>query len=363
MKKTISIASLLLVTIFLQATIRTVSNVPATLAQFNTIQAAVDASNNGDTVYVHGSPNAYSSFTITNKQLVIIGPGWSPNKDLPLSASVAGLTISGASSGGTEIQGLVITSTFDLNTNHPDNLRIIRNYFIGSQTFYIQQGGTTYIGYLFEGNVFDNSQIIAATNSTYQNFIFQNNYFYESGCCVGGNIQGFFNSVNVLINHNLFFGPASDTRDVFNSNCRFLTVTNNIFVRRNASNQNSFSTFNNNITFYPAGSTPPSDPWAVNSNVNGGGNVSNQDPQMAAQSSVNAGTNNALANYTIAAGPSNNSGSDGKDMGLLYDASGSLNWTNSRTSRIPFIYSMNITNPTIPAAGSLSVQVEARKSN
>jgi hypothetical protein len=363
MKKTISIASLLLVTIFLQATIRTVSNVPATLAQFNTIQAAVDASNNGDTIYVHGSPNVYSSFTITNKQLVIIGPGWSPNKDLPLSASVAGLTISGASSSGTEIQGLVITSTFDLNTNHPDNLRIIRNYFAGSQTCYIQQGGTTYIGYLFEGNVFDNSQIIAATNSTYQNFIFQNNYFYESGCCVGGNIQGFSNSVNVLINHNLFFGPASDTRDVFNTNCRFLTVSNNIFVRRNAGNQNSFSTFNNNITFYPAGSTSPSDPWAVNSNVNGGGNVSNQDPQMASQSSVNAGTNNALANYTIAAGPSNNSGSDGKDMGLLYDASGSLNWTNSRMSRIPFIYSMNITNPTIPTAGSLSVQVEARKSN
>lgn len=51
-----------------QATVRTVSNVPSTLAQFNTIQAAVDASNNGDTVYVHGSPNQYAGFTITNKK-------------------------------------------------------------------------------------------------------------------------------------------------------------------------------------------------------------------------------------------------------------------------------------------------------
>jgi hypothetical protein len=84
---------------------------------------------------------------------------------------------------------------------------------------------------------------------------------------------------------------------------------------------------------------------------------------MAAQSAVNAGTDNALSDYTIAAGPANNSGSDGKDMGLLYDATGSLNWSISRTSRLPFVYSMNITNPTIPQAGTLNVQVEARKNN
>jgi hypothetical protein len=84
---------------------------------------------------------------------------------------------------------------------------------------------------------------------------------------------------------------------------------------------------------------------------------------MVAQASVNNGTDNPMLDFTIAAGPANNSGSDGKDMGLLYDASGSLNWTISRTSRLPFVYSMNITNPTIPQAGTLNVQVEARKNN
>jgi hypothetical protein len=347
----------------LLATVRTVSNTPSTLAQYNTIQAAIDASSTGDTVYVHGSPNVYAGFTINGKKITVIGPGWSPDKNLPLTAVVNGMTLTGgASANGTEIQGLVITSTVDINTNHPDNLRFIRNYFTPSQTFYISQGSTTYIGYLLEGNVFENAQILASSSSTYQNFLFQNNYFYESGCCIGGNIHGFFNSVNVLINHNLFFGPASGTRDVFNSNCRFLTITNNIFVHRNAGNQNSSSTFNNNITYYPS-ATPPSDPWSINSNVNAGGNVSNQNPQMVAQTAVNNGTNNALNDFTIAAGPANNSGSDGKDMGLLYDATGSLNWTTSRTSRLPFIFSMNITNPTIPQAGTLNVQVEARKNN
>jgi len=101
----------------------------------------------------------------------------------------------------------------------------------------------------------------------------------------------------------------------------------------------------------------------VNSNSDAGGNVVNQDPQMTDQTAISAGTNNPLLNFTIAAGPANNTGSDAKDMGLLFDASGSLNWTNSRVSRIPFIYSMNITTPTIPVGGSLNVQVEARKGN
>lgn len=353
---------ILFVSVNANATIRTVSNTPSTLAQYSTIQAAIDASSNGDTVYVHGSPNQYSAFTITNKQLVIIGPGWSPDKDLPFTASVNGCTITGASSGNTEIQGLLFVGHLYISTSHPDNLRFIRNNFWGNY-LYLNESSVTYIGYLFEGNVFNNSQVNGANNSTYQNFLFHNNYFHEYGCCVSGNVFGFTNSVNVLLDHNLWYGPSSNTRDCFSGNCQFLTITNNIFVRRDAGNQNSSSTFNNNITFYPSGSTPPSDPWSINGNVNGGGNVSNQDPQMVDQTAVNAGTYNPLLNFTISAGPANNSGSDGKDMGLLYDATGSLNWTTSRTSRLPFIHSMNITNPTIPQGGTLSVQVEARRNN
>lgn len=343
------------------ATIRTVSNVPSTLAQYNTIQAAIDASSANDTVYVHGSPNAYASFTITNKKLTIIGPGWNPDKNLPFTASVPGMTITGTNSSGTEIQGLVVTSTIDLNTNHPDNMRFIRNYFTGGQLIYMVQGSTTYIGYLFEGNVFDNSYMNGTSSSTYQNFLIQNNYFYNSGCCVSTQVNGFANSVNVLFNHNLFLSSSS-TRQVYGQNCRFLTITNNIFVRTNPGDQNSSSTFNNNITYY-VGDVAPAAPWTINGNINSGGNVADQDPQMASQTAVNAGTNNPIGDFTIAAGPANNSGSDGKDMGLLYDATGSLNWTTSRTSRLPFVYSMNIVNPTIPQGGTLNVQVEARKNN
>jgi hypothetical protein len=61
--------------------------------------------------------------------------------------------------------------------------------------------------------------------------------------------------------------------------------------------------------------------------------------------------------------PANNTGSDGKDMGLLFDATGSLNWSNSNMSRIPFIIDMNILTTTITAGGTLNVQVGASRNN
>jgi hypothetical protein len=353
---------LLVITASTFATVHTVSNSPATLAQFNNIQAAVTAAANGDTIYVHGSPNQYAAFTQTNKQLTIIGPGWFPDKNLPFTAQIQGCTITGSTCANSEYQGLTFISGLQISAAHPDNLRFIRNHFVGID-INMNQSSTTYTGYLFEGNLFDNATANASTSSTYQNILFQNNYFYENGAVRDANFQGFFNSVNVLFNHNLWFGPGSGVRNVAtSSNNRFLTFANNIFVRRNAFNSITSSTFNNNITFYPAGSTSPGAPW-TGSNVDGGGNVDNQDPQLTAQTAVNAGTNNSIGDYTIAAGPANNTASDGKDMGLLYDVTGSLNWINSRNSRLPRIFSMNVITPTVAAGGNVTINVDARISN
>ena len=138
-----------------------------------------------------------------------------------------------------------------------------------------------------------------------------------------------------------------------------MLFTNNIFVRRNAAANNTFSVFNKNITF----NAGVNNPWDSAYQNSGSGNIANQDPQMVSQTQVNNGTNDPLLDFSIAAGPANNSGTDGKDLGLLYDASGILNWTNSRVSRLPFIFSMFISNSTVPAGSTLNVQVEARRSN
>ena len=340
------------------AIVRTVSNNPSTLAQFSTIQAAVDASQSGDTIYVQGSPVRYAGFTIQDKRLTVIGPGWSPAQNFqPYKATIEGnVAINGAGSRKTELQGLDFFTTVSINTSNPDSLRFIRNQF--ESAFYLGHAGT-YNGYLFEGNWFDKSWVSASAGVVITNFLFQNNVFYSIS--TNGNFFNFINTQHVYFDHNVWFGPSgTNTAPCFGGTSKGMNFSNNIFVHRNAATNNTNSIFNNNIT-YGAG---VNNPWDLSyGNSDDGGNIVNQDPQMASQSLINNGLLLLVLNFTIASGPANNSGSDGKDMGLLFDPTGSLNWSNSNMSRIPVIFGMTISNPTISAGGTLNVQVEARRNN
>jgi len=373
MKKTLPLIFALAAMLNSYATVRTVSSNPSNLGQFSNIQAAVDASADSDTVYVYGSPNVYPSFTISDKKITVIGPGWAPDKNLPLTAAVAGVTINNSAAGGSpdgsELHGLVFNSTATLSnaggTNTGvNNIRLIRCQFNGAVTADLASSG-----FLFEGCIFYNS-VNFNSGLTYTNFLFQNNLFFFSVCCLGQQVNGLTNAVNVRFDHNLFYSSnnsAGNTVNVFNTNCRFLTFSNNVFNQANVGNNVSLSTFTNNITnnitLNSANATSNATPWAVNSNVDGGGNVANQNPAMVDQTSINSGNGSPILNFTIASGAANNSGSDGKDMGLLFDATGSLNWANSTNSRLPRIFSMNITTPTVTPGGNLSVTVVAKKSN
>jgi len=372
MKKAIILSLTFILTSSAFATVRTVSSNPSTLGQFNTIQAAIDASADSDTVYVYGSPNIYPAFTISDKKITVIGPGWAPDKNLPLTATVAGAIINNSAAGGSpdgsELQGLLFNSTVTLSqaggTNSgTNNIRVIRCQFNNSVQVDLSSNGFLLEGCVFYGPVNFNPSL------TYQNFLFQNNMFFFSICCISNQIQGLTNSVNIRFDHNLFYSnnnASGSNVALFSTNCRFLTLSNNVFNQATAGGVN-FSTFNNNITnnatLNTANATGNNTPWAVNSNIDGGGNVFNQNPGMVDQTVINGNNGSPLLNFTVASGPANNSGSDGKDMGLLFDTTGSLNWTNSRNSRLPRIFSMNITTPTVTPGGNLSVTVDARKSN
>jgi hypothetical protein len=339
-------------------TVRTVSNNPLNLAQYNNVQDAVNAAVSGDTIYVHGSPITYPSFTVTDKRLTLLGPGWAPDRGFySYPAIIYDMTLHGVGTNNTEVQGLVFQIGITINnSDHPNNIRFIRNQFKSAVTL---SSATPFSGYVFEGNWFNNGTMNCASTCEYYNIVFRNNIFYMNN--INSSISGFYHvsNQNILFDHNLWYGPTGNGAIIF-YNCRGLRFSNNIFVRRNAATNNTGSFFNNNIT-YNAG---VNDPWAATyGNNDQGGNIADQNPQMFHQDSVNLGIGNPLLNFTIAGGPANNSGSDQKDMGLIYDASGALNWTNSRMSRIPYIYSMSITNPIVPAGGTLHVQVEARKSN
>ncbi len=374
MKRALIFFGVLIISISAFATVRTVSSNPSTLGQFSTIQAAIDASADSDTVYVYGSPNNYAAFIIQDKKITVIGPGWNPDKNLPLTAIVDGATFrnspAGGSPDGSELQGLIFLSTIRASAQNVggdlavNNVRFIRCQFSGALNWELASSG-----FLIEGCIFYNVLNFSG-GFTYQNFLFQNNLFYFQVCCISTTINALVNSVNVRFDHNLFTSSNNSgggTVSVFGANCRFLTLSNNIFNQANVGNNNSFSTFTNNITnnitLNSSNATSNATPWAVNSNVDGGGNVANTSPGMVDQATINNGNSSPNLNFTIASGAANNTGSDGKDMGLLFDGTGSLNWANSRNSRVPRIFSMNITTPTVTPGGNLSVTVDARKSN
>jgi len=333
------------------ATIRTVSNSPATLAQFNTIQAAVNASSSGDTILVHGTPVFYGGFTITNKQLVIIGPGFNPDVQFSLKATINGnVVLTGSGCKKTEIHGLHFnSSSIDVNTSM-DSVYFYRNSLLGMS---LVTGGGTITGFVFKGNYFRGS-ISSHPFSFFHNILFENNVFVCSNCLTNFQNGG---STNILFNHNLFFADDGFPSSLF-SGLSLALFTNNIFVERIINSSVLQCTFINNLTF----NCVVNNPWsAANGNIDGGGNIENMDPQMVDQAGVNNGTATEISNYTIASGPANNSGSDGKDMGVLYDPTGGLNWIHGRNTRLPSVVLMNIANPVLGAGGTLNITVEARK--
>lgn len=356
-----------------KATVHTVNNVTSGGAQFTTINDAINAAAMGDSIYVHGSPIIYAAFTIVDKKLTIIGPGWAPQKNNPVRAIIASAIIrnSNASnltntSNGTEIHGLVfngavsisIGSIFDTSVS---NIRLDRSEFRGGID--IVYGTSNYIieNCYITGSV---ARIGLGSTSSYSNFLFQNNIFRIDDFN-NGFFSNFANISNFIFNHNLFMTDAPGATGSLASPNGFtknLTFSNNIFVNINMSANFDFCTFNSNLTFY---SSVPSltAPWTLLNNVDGGGNLNNINPQISAQTAVNTGVDNIIADFTIAAGPANNAGNDGKDLGLLFDSTGSLNWVSARGARLPFIFSMNITNPTVSPGANLNVEVTAKKNN
>jgi hypothetical protein len=352
------------------ATIRMVSNNLGVITQFSVIQDAINASSDGDTVYVHGSNASYNGFELEGKRLVIMGPGWAPDTFLSFRAMIGrSVTIRGARSSGSEFNGLVFVDDVLFipgNSNDPgvpDNIRMIRNEFQFSRRIrYVGTGASSlYLNHVYEGCYFRRTSLEGSFAISFANFLFRNNIFNS------GQISFFSVTNNFVFDHNLFMGGFFSAADRSFKQCEHLLFRNNIFNKINASDSEnaaisgtSSCTFSNNITNQAGNNTP----WLSNTNIDGGGNVANQSPQMADQSSVNNGSSNHLLNFTIASGPANNSGSDGKDMGLLFDTSGTLNWIESRNSTLSSrIFKITLNSPFVRLGDNLSVTTEARRNN
>jgi len=178
------------------AVIRTVDNNNPSAGQYATIQAAINAANNDDIIYVYPSNTAYAGFNV-NKRLKIYGVGWQATtvniRRTMLSSEVTFLAGSeysilrgfkgsfvamGGVAGNVSIEECSLNYyTFHYNTNSPgaNNYMISRCIFqgSGSQGNWINQQASV-TGMLIMNCVFDGTAMLM--NSASSNITIFNTY-------------------------------------------------------------------------------------------------------------------------------------------------------------------------------------------
>ncbi len=330
MRTTLLLAIALFAAANANATIRTLSNNTNSPGQFTTFAAAHTASAAGDTIYVHGSPYNYGTFSLT-KQLTVIGIGHNPQKQAPLKSFVDYIYF-GTGSNGSRIIGMEVyeihTSTTNINSVEIRLCKILYRILLddaGSSNWLVDgcvftytneniYGASSQSGHRIRNSIF-NGQLYSMNGSNGYHYI-ENNIFLRNGVA--------FDYVN----------PAY--------------ANNNIFYRSSPIGTGNGITFSNNISYQ-----------CSNNNFPNGTNLTNQDPKFVNFTGGGAGTNFSYSHdYSLqATSPAKNYGTDSKDLGV-YGGVGDYN--QNGIPRIPYISEFNISNPTVSPGGTLNIDFKSK---
>jgi hypothetical protein len=336
----------------LSAKVLTVCNAPITGGHFTNLQTAIDSATPGDTVYVVGSPNPYSSYGdgtgnnsniyITN-QITLIGAGyavtgtqnnWSSyiNGSIYIDSNGYTIQLSGTKILGMDVNGALYQTGF---TSKPiNNIDIERSYF--NSWLYVYGYGWSII----------NNDLYGVQVQNWNNLNIQNNFLYT--------VQN-SNQSTVVISNNDF---VIDGGNAFSSVSNAL-IANNVFFYDNPATSTTSCVYSNNISF---NGSPITLPPAGNT---GAGNIN------PASLGVLGFTDAALSNYVgqniwaytwtfKATSPAHNGGTDGTDIGATGGAYPMPNYTGA--TRIPQMQLMNVP-AIVPSGGSMNVNFKARIQN
>jgi hypothetical protein len=327
MKLTSTVLAMLIFGLFAHATVITVSNTPNSPAQFTDLQTAINAATAGDTLYVSGSSTNYGDIVI-DKQLVLMGTGFNPQKEFPFVSSFGQIDFQMGSSGS-------IISGFNFSNNvngaGANNIQIRRCTF---QVIYV-----TGTNWLIENNFVNSS--IQCGNSF--NLVINNNF-------ISGQINN-SSLPNFILSNNLFFtaGGGILLNSITNAN-----IVNNIFYGAHTGGVSN-SVFNNNLTFNSLQNTLP---YGTNT---GSGNIANQDPQFTTIQTLNY-TFSAFDDYRLlSTSPGHNAGTDGTDIGPFGGSSPFPSSPIGGEPKIPQVKNMNLSNTTYPLNGNINLNVKGKK--
>jgi hypothetical protein len=350
--RTVAFAWLLLLSVSARATVINVSNNVDNPAQYKEVDEAIAAASEGDTIYVHGSPDSYKTFTV-NKRLVLIGAGYNSSNQFGLASKVSSIVLAHdliSDSSGSVITGFNVASSISTNSS---------SVIVNNITIYRCRLGQVYI-YVGDGWIFYNNILnyIGGYGASSTNVVIQNNI-------IDGSISG-FSATSVLVDHNLFIGGSNL------SSIKYAVITNNIFVRSSGNIMNSveFCTFSNNLSLAATISTiAPTNSFLSNNNT-GSGNLVGSNPNFVTASS-SSDTYDPAVDYRLKpASAGHNAATDGTDLGIYGGArpfpSGGASGSGFDTSALPSIpqvTEVNIQNATVQPGGSLNVNVKAKVNN
>ena len=374
MKRIILIISTTCICSVLWADIITVSNNPDSPGQYTSLQAAIDAAMDGDTLLIAGSPTTYVAITI-DKKLRLIGAGMAPGYRqsayttiLNLVGLSASLNYQGASGSSFEgivfrplsnngevvikniaapiiIKGITVDRCYIFGkTNSPLNINYIEDLTIRNSILF-----STYI-----------KISLGVQNVIVLNNIFANNAYYISNPANTSN--------NIILNNNIFFGddPFGSNTNIYSqfSQTYNILFSNNIFYRISPDPYGvtvENCVFDNNISF-----DATSNAFSITGLNTGANNIENSDPQFV---SIAPGATSFTwtDDLHLAPGsPGENMGVDGSDIGIYggsfpfplggqYDA--------GPAPAIPEITIMNILNTALKKTDQLQVQIKANSNN
>jgi hypothetical protein len=322
------------------ATVRTVNNGTVSAGQYTTVQAAVDVSKAGDTIYIHGSQTTYGDVTL-NKRLVLLGAGHNlTGTQFNFRTRLNYIYFSQGNSTtlptGSTIKGISSYGVYGSGGSLPvNNITLERNYFDGG-------GGPTYV--LGTGWICRNNFMSYISINNFKNTIISNN--------VITNRITASNQPSVIITNNIFLNSA------YFGSISYATVTNNIFL--NPAYQNfsgTQNTWNKNIMIYSDPANYKTFPPANNTGV---GNLNTVDEQFTTTIPLDISLANAPKQDWILATTSIGFkyGTDGTDVGIYGGSYPMPNLTGA--PNIPQITSMDIQNSVIPQNGTLSIELKAR---
>jgi len=341
---------LLAITLSVHATVRTVNNGPLSGAQYTSAQEAIDASSDGDTIYLHGSDKSYGDITL-KKRIVLLGAGHSLQETqynmrselgtiklnretslaLPTGSIFKGLYIDQISATNHAYEGVGLS----INNITVSRCRITSSFYVTGNYWIISNNHISNIQiYNYNNAILTNNIITRLSNSNKPSVLISNNIFISGGYpnCQQPAVS------NATITNNFFINPA-ETFGSYSGTNKQNTYSKNIFIYNDPLNFISLDFPNNSSS----------------------GNLNTAYPQFISEIPMLLGDPNIISTYNWnlqSTSIGKNYGTDGTDVGIYGGAYPMPNLSGA--PNIPQMVSVNIQNPFVPKDGILQVNIEAK---